>query len=347
MREPYLSIVIATRNDEHGGNTLQRTQTSLDNMLDQLESRRIETELVLIEWNPPNDKPLLRDAVKWPSKLDYCTIRVITVPSAIHLKYGYPKEHPMKIIVAYNAGFRRARGRFILQSTIDTLYSDELMDYIAFSGLKEDEIYHINRTEVNKDVVYCSAPKERLDYCKNNVIRVNVQIPRIMQLVFYRGLPTLLTNACGDFQLMSKHYWHLLRGYAETEAISAHIDTLMSYASYTVGVREIVLENPMYLYHIDHDNKFNDIIKRSVVMDGWMSLLFIPFRKQLMQLHYGLAELVGFEVRSSLHGVPVLDSTKCRRMCREIIAGRRPYIFNDEDWGLGQELLEEYIVNEH
>ena len=348
MGEPYLSIVIASRNDEHGGNTLRRMQVTLNSLIGQLEKFHIEAELVLVDWNPPIDKPPLRDAIVWPRKLEYCTVRIITVPLAIHLKYGFSEEQPMKVIVAYNVGFRRARGQFILQGTIDTLYSDGLMSYIGLRGLKEDVRYRVTRFEVNRNVVQYNTTKERLDYCENNIIGINAQESAIVQLVLYRGLPKLFTNACGDFQLMSKYYWHLLRAYAESDSISAHVDSLLSYASYVAGVREVVLESPMRLYHIDHGDKFNDRTKRTAPLDEWLTLIpFTSLRRQLTRLHYGLAELIGWEVRSSMYGIPVLDSTKCRRICRDMITGRLSYIFNDEDWGLGNEALEECIVNEH
>ena len=99
-KEPYLSIVITSRNDDHGGNMLRRMQVSLGGLLEQLEKYRIESELILVDWNPPADKPLLKDVVKWPDKLRYCTIRVIVVPSSIHQRYEYSDIIPMNMVVA-------------------------------------------------------------------------------------------------------------------------------------------------------------------------------------------------------------------------------------------------------
>ena len=51
------------------------------------------------------------------------------------------------------------------------------------------------------------------------------------------------------------------------------------------------------------------------------------------------------QVKSSVYGIPTLDYTEVLKMCRNIVAGRRPYIFNDENWGLGQESLEESAIS--
>lgn len=50
-------------------------------------------------------------------------------------------------------------------------------------------------------------------------------------------------------------------------------------------------------------------------------------------------------IKSSVYGIPTLDYTEFQKMCRDIVAGRRPYISNDENWGLGQESLEESAIS--
>ena len=62
---PYLSIVMTSRNDDYGGNALRRMQVSINGRLEQLEKYHIASELILVDWNPPSDKPLLKDV--WAS----------------------------------------------------------------------------------------------------------------------------------------------------------------------------------------------------------------------------------------------------------------------------------------
>jgi len=342
LREnPYLSIVITSRNDDHGGNMLQRMQVSLSGLLEQLEKRKVESELILVEWNPPADRPLLKDVLKWPSGLMYCTIRVIVVSPSIHQRYKYHDKSPMHAVVAINCGIRRARGQFILPGVIDLLYSDELISYIASKSLRSDERYRVDRCDVDRNVVQNNALKEQLDFCKQNIIRIYSPSSSDAESDF----PELHTNACGDFQLMSRHYWHLLRGYREADIIAAHVDGLLSYASYVAGVQEVVLNNPMRIFHIDHDDKFNDRIKRiRPRFENWLSLPFVPawFSNKIIALY---RMFMGYRMKSSVYGVPTLDYTEYRKMCRDIVAGKRSYIFNDENWGLGQESLEEFVIS--
>ena len=54
---------------------------------------------------------------------------------------------------------------------------------------------------------------------------------------------------------------------------------------------------------------------------------------------------MGYNIKSSVRGIPTLSLTEYRKMCKDIVAGKRSYILNDENWGLGQESLEEFVIN--
>ncbi|MFC1908574.1 hypothetical protein ACFLXD_01700 [Chloroflexota bacterium] len=346
--KPYLSIIIPSRNDDHGGNMLQRMQVSLRGRLEQLEKHRMESELILVDWNPPTDKPSLRDVIKWPERLRYCTIRVIVVPPSVHQRYEHWDKTPMNVIVAINCGIRRARGQFILPGAIDLLYSDEFMSYIAARNLKDGERYRIDRYDVDRNVVQFDTLEEQLAYSKTNVIMVNSHTPPAPRRWWRRSnLPNLHTRACGDFQLMSRENWHLLRGYREADIPSAYADSLLSYASYAAGVTEVVLNEPLRLYHIDHDGKFNDAIQENrLPFENWLSPPFLPIRlkNKIMALYRMFLILTGYKFKSSEHGIPTLHCIEYLKIARDMVAGKRPYIFNDENWGLGQETLEEFVI---
>ena len=338
---PYLSIVISSRNDERAGSSLRPMQVSIGGLLEQLEKYCIESELILVDWNPPPDKPLLKDVFPWPARqLKYCTMRVIVVPTAIHQRYEGADKIPMNRGLATNCGIRRARGEFILPGSIDALYPDELMSYIAPKSLKRDEEYRVDRYDVDRNVVQLNTLEQQLDYCQKHIIQVHSQTPPSNQSARRnrRGLPELHTMAAGDFQLLSRHYWHLLRGYREGSVISAYGDGLLCYMAYAAGVRQVVLNNPMRVYHIDHDNKFNDaLIREKLPLQNWLSVPFLSawFNTRLLGVYRRCLMLFGYKMKSSVSGVPTLDFSEYWKMCQDMLAGKRSYIINGEDWGLG------------
>ena len=76
---PYLSMVTPSRNDDYGGGMLRRLQFTVDLLLQQLETRGIRSELIIVDWNHPADRPRLKDALVLPNKTRYCTIRALEV----------------------------------------------------------------------------------------------------------------------------------------------------------------------------------------------------------------------------------------------------------------------------
>jgi hypothetical protein len=53
----------------------------------------------------------------------------------------------------------------------------------------------------------------------------------------------------------------------------------------------------------------------------------------------------GYRFKSSFHGIPTINYYEYRKIAADMVAGRRSYVFNDENWGLGQDSLEEIVIN--
>ncbi len=484
--EPYLSIVVPSRNDNHGGDLLKRMQIFVTALLEQCRRHQIPSELIIVEWNPPADRPPLAEALRWPEEPGPCGVRIIEVPAAIHRRYRNADGLPLYQMIAKNVGIRRARGRFVLATNIDLLFSDELMQFIAGQNLMPGKMYRIDRHDVMADVP--DAPvEEQLAWCESHVIRVNAArgtfptlpsglltlerndiaaidsgltlgagwfsreldetkpfrwfdndaeigippgsdprkrvlaidiepgpgvkmettldvlddkgvkllsvhltgrrvvnipvpqdpgrgqsglpvhlrlhvsgagyglagdprplnaqvmrcslhaaraIPRPWNLVqgiwwmlgrrirhslfpepeYTERWPDLLhLTACGDFTMLAREHWLDLRGYAEFDMFAMNIDSLFCWAAHYAGVKELVLEDPMRSYHIEHETG-----------SGWTP----EGEETLFQ-------------RMAAKGVPWLHHTEMVRWAWSMCRLEAPIIFNRADWGLGSENLKE------
>jgi len=169
---PYLSVVAASRNDDHGGGLLRRMQAFLDNFLGQCRRHRLDAELLLVEWNPPTDRPRLADALRWPADLRPGAVRIFEVPNEVHRRFAHADQLSLFQMIAKNVGIRRARGRFILAANIDLLFSDELMAFLAARRLKAGRMYRIDRFDVAADVPAIGVD-EQLEYCRSHLLRIN------------------------------------------------------------------------------------------------------------------------------------------------------------------------------
>jgi hypothetical protein len=59
-------------------------------------------------------------------------------------------------------------------------------------------------------------------------------------------------SACGDFTLLSREDWFALRAYPEFPIWPMNIDLLFCYAAHHAGIGEVVLREPMRVYHTEH-----------------------------------------------------------------------------------------------
>lgn len=172
IAEPRVSIVVCARNDDHGGDLLRRMQIFVDGLVEQAWRHRLSGELIIVEWNPPVDRPRLIDALQWPQETGPCRVRIIEVSAAIHRRYRYADRLGLFQMIAKNVGIRRARGRFVLATNIDLLFSDALVRFLATGSLNTKCMYRIDRFDVSADVPLGAPVSGQLDFCRRHVLRV-------------------------------------------------------------------------------------------------------------------------------------------------------------------------------
>ena len=197
MTEPYLSVVATARNDDHGGNPLYRMQLFVDGLLAQCERHRLPAELVLVEWNPPADRPRLEDVLTWPEREGYCRVRIVEVPHTLHSTLEHADRLPLYQMIGKNVGIRRAHGEFVLATNIDILFSDELMSLIAARTLDPNRVYRVDRVDVPAEIDPAWSTDEQLAFCRSRSIRVNyydatVDVASGKRYRIYRDVPFVL-----------------------------------------------------------------------------------------------------------------------------------------------------------
>lgn len=337
----YLSIVATTRNDDHGGDLLRRTNAFINSVYKQAERTGLKTELVIVEWNPPSDREPLKDVLLKPGDDVPVALRVITVPERIHQTYRFADSLPLYQMIAKNVGIRRARGEFVLCTNIDILFSDEAFDQLAKRQLKHEVFYRANRCDVPKEVMDHEGLKAQLAYSKEHVIRRLGNSPRQEALsgpefLFrYTWVAELLNSmlvglwkkfhpeefphftidfmACGDFTLMSKEDWLRIDGYVELDMYSIHVDSMGLWSACALGMEQVIFPYEACVYHIDHEN-------------GWESDDVIKTIKFLSDK-------------------PSLDYSIVHRAGMKLVANGDNWNLNRPDWGWANEEFEEFIFD--
>ncbi len=325
--KPYLSIVVAARNDNYGGAFLARAEAFVNLLAALWSAEGAAAELIVVEWNPPEDKPPLMDALTWPGCPPNLTIRIIQVPRELHDSLLNSGKMPMFEYMAKNVGIRRADGEYVLATNPDLLYSEQLVSFMASGTLSEHEFYRADRYDVPRPVPRDLPVREQLNICARSAYRaatVNGFVPlshNLTRLVHLLRLPDrwprrmlrrlwrrvkgqarLYTLASGDFFLMAKKHWCEVRGYPEMKS-HAFIDGYACFLAASLGLKQVVLKKTMRTYHQEHD-------------------------------------------RSSQAERPSTDYSQYLEHGRQMTALGRPLILNDESWGLGEQELRDYIIGQ-
>jgi hypothetical protein len=293
----------------------------------------LDAELILVEWNPPEDQPRFKDALTWPTCLDPGTIRIIEVPGQIHKQFLNSDKIPMFEYVGRNVGIRRARGEYVLVTSPEVIFNEDLIKFLTSRRLSRDCFYRADRYDVDATVPLQANVEEQLAFCAKHVSRVDVRggtiilrrppiglgrISFALQRILFRFNSyvrgkrriedRLHTNASGDFLLMLRDHWHLLRGFPELPTFG-HFDGYLCVMAASAGLHEVVLRSPMRMYHQDHARPMD-----------WTGR------------------------RPSRSSRPVTSYDLWVRHSKEMLRLRKPMMFNDENWGLGDRNLNEDAI---
>ena len=240
MSAPYISFTLYSRNDGYSGRMLEKLQTGLNILIGQLETRGLESEILIVEWNYPSDRPTLSEVLRFPSANRVVTVKIFRVDASYHRPFRYSRLRPVHPTAALNVGVRRSRGMFVLPKMQDTFYSEDLMDFLARKCLSGKRIYRCIRCDVDPAVLnhHDAGRGEFLEACHRNIIFRYDRGDR----TDYLGIRNLHTDACGDFLLMSREYWHRIRGWYETTDVGAlDTDSLVLHAAVAAGAEDTML----------------------------------------------------------------------------------------------------------
>lgn len=291
---PYLSIVVASRNDVYGGDFLGRMQRFVKVFFGFLSDYPFEAELIVVEWNPPNDRPSLLEAIRWPNLPQNVGVRLVEVPHEIHRQVPNCDKIALYEYLAKNVGVRRAKGQFILVTNPDVLVSKALFSYLALRRLDHRFFYRMDRYDFRGSPPSDAGPEDIFDYAIQRIFQANVRIGnrtdgrmrvgslrrlyarysgnwqgsyRWFEISATREPVVCLeynnngayggihTNASGDFLLASSESWKGIRGFPEFFDTFTHLDSYACHQFKALGLGQALLVPPCMLLHEEHSRE--------------------------------------------------------------------------------------------
>ena len=274
--EPLITFVGYARNDNYGGNFLDKLALTIRTLASQASDFRVAVEYLIVEWNPPQDTAALRDVLPADIQNPYFRCAVVTAPPLYHTGFlgaDIKGFHPSR---ALNVGYRRAAGQFVSPLSSDVVLSDALFGYIAKHGLDDGKVYRLDRCDVDAAALPPdgAAPEPRAVWLNGLAEKVVTRHENHgMQVSELYGVMPLHTNACGDFTLAPRAIWHQIRGVPEDCPVTClDIDSIALHAMVHLGLEEQVLPEDCMLFKFSHA-KAGYRQKVRAVRHGWRKYL--------------------------------------------------------------------------
>lgn len=239
-----LSIVVATRNDDHGGRLVERTNLFIQSIATASKQAALETELVFVEWNPPPWSKPLSDVLEFPS-METLSAKIVTVPREVHAQFAASQVMEIYQMIAKNVGVRRANGNWILCTNPDTVYTAGVLERIAsLPEESERKFYRVPRLDVQSlPRILPGTLADVIEHCKKT---------KTESRDAYNEWEYVHSWACGDFTLLHKDDWWDSRAYPEFEIWSIHVDSLFLLFVNRVMQMPEVFWDDLGIYHPEH-----------------------------------------------------------------------------------------------
>jgi len=319
---PKISFIVTARNDDYGGNWINRINAFIKVLIYQTNRTKLACELVFVEYNPPLDKKHIYEELTVENN-NFLSLRFVTVPKSFHETLPRHQEVTVCEFIGKNIGMRRSHGEWIIATNPDVLYGDDLFDFFANGTLDTKKFYRVNRIDLSQNwidprldgaTILQEAQKHSMKVMYNNRTIYLSWKEWLSTLIHGRTRKILLqcpifnpfrdkgsddslmhTNAAGDFLMVHQSAIQKVRGYDQVTVGSGVLDGYILYSLYCYGFTQHVL--PYSLYHIyHHHNK-------------------------------GLKYLA--------------SHTQFKKDAENMLATKIPYKINPEDWGFPGELFSE------
>ena len=227
---PKISIALYGRNDNYGGKWLEKLGYFIKSIQRSLEG--INYEIVLLDYNPPKDKPLLSECF---SNSKYPRIKHVVFSNEDHLEFieshlkakakltyknksiSLKKIYKIDFIIAFamNLSIKYSSGDYVLSTGTDNIFPIQFGNFIK--DLEPNILYRTWMYRIYNDITKVrQIPLNEFDKI-STFSKKRKEI--IKDGVVFKFLPkksgSILSSA-GNFLLMDKKSWEEVGGYIPT-----------------------------------------------------------------------------------------------------------------------------------
>ncbi|ORZ24362.1 hypothetical protein BCR42DRAFT_402779 [Absidia repens] len=245
----YLSIVVVTRMDDYAGGQHHRLQNFIDSAYLLAERTRENIELLIVEWNPPDDRRGVIDAFRF-RRSGYLTYRIITVSNKVHHVLPNRGNSPLHEFEGKNVGIRFARGEFVVCTNQDDIWSHNFHNAVQ-SRVFEKGIIYLQHQDVHNMQLPPSIVRVP-PFADDTVLYNSCRLGNQVWGQFSLPTPLDVTTSRG-FHLGHRDTWKIPRGYREEGGVAWMDVEFICTAAWTFDL-QVVYSEKGFTCHQEHKN---------------------------------------------------------------------------------------------
>ena len=242
------SAVIVSRNDNYGGNLLERASYCINSAINTYD------EVIYVDWNSET-RSLLYD-IKPNIKFKKNLYHFVIDPHYASLLTGKdPFAQKCCEVLARNIGLSRATGDWLISTNIDIIAPEKQKLIDKINTLDANTFYTISRRGVDLPAIkefnlnHGFSEYAAIDHLRD-FLSSNIDERRFEEKTV-EGDDYSVINCCGDFQLAHRNIWHSIRGMEEDLIYPLYADTNVQKKAVMHGFGLKAIYDPP-LFHINH-----------------------------------------------------------------------------------------------
>lgn len=226
------SIILTGKNDNYGGHFDERLILTTKYNTKNLKKAGVDCEIIFVEWNPIEGKPLLSEKLV----NNFENIKCYVVKEDIHKQIRGEYDHMSFLeFFAKNLGIRKASGDILICTNADVFYGQPVIDFLSKGDFCDNTIYRAERKDIRfhklrgmGDMNFDAAT------FRNNPVGAKPYV-----------------DASGDFTAATKKAFLEIGGYDEQQRfVKIHKDSRILFSAFERGFDFKLIGK---IYHIDHE----------------------------------------------------------------------------------------------
>jgi len=273
-----LTYIVVGKNDNYAGHFDERLLLTVKYNSKKFEEYNIPYEIIFVEWNPLDDRPLLsHKLVK-----ELSNIKCYVVKKDIHEQIAGEYTYMTFLeFFAKNVAIRRAAGDVIVCTNADIFFGDSVFESISY-GAEDNVIYRAERHDIKIQNINALSEEDFLN--------AKFRVHPLGDIAPY-------TDASGDFTMATKKLFMKITGYDEQQRfVKIHKDSRILFSAWLQENRPH-FERIGNIYHIDHgtsvpDTGLGDKYRKANGPYEWKYLHQLPYANHCQ---WGLSDDVCYD----------------------------------------------------